>query len=329
MYFFRAELLFVLPFFNVFPMLQIAHLSLASPFILAPLAGYSDLPFRLLCRRYGAGYCVSEMISCHGLVYNQSNTLKLLKSTPEDRPISLQLFGADPLAMADAAEILATYAPDMIDINMGCPVRKVTKRGAGAALMADPHLAERIVKMVVSRVSLPVTVKIRSGKDNSSVNAAAFAKMAEDQGAAAITVHARTWAQGFSGLADQRVIADVKRSVSIPVIGNGDIVTHEDGLRMMAETGCDGVMIGRAALGNPWIFQANDRPESLRGIATVAQEHLRLLEEYLPAARILGHVKSQISRYFKGICGSSSFRQNIFAAENIDVLRELLNKTNH
>ncbi len=310
-------------------MLQIAHLSFASPFVLAPLAGYSDLPFRLLCRRYGAGYCVSEMISCHGLVYNQSNTLKLLKSTPEDRPISLQLFGADPLAMADAAEILATYAPDMIDINMGCPVRKVTKRGAGAALMADPRLAERIVKMVVSRVSLPVTVKIRSGKDNSSINATAFAKMAEDQGAAAITVHARTWSQGFSGLADQRVIADVKRSVSIPVIGNGDIVTHQDGMRMMARTGCDGVMIGRAALGNPWIFQTNGRPESLRGIATAAQEHLRLLEEYLPAERILGHVKSQISRYFKGICGSSSFRQNIFAAENLDVLRELLNKTNH
>jgi tRNA-dihydrouridine synthase len=183
--------------------------------------------------------------------------------------------------------------------------------------------------MVVSRVSLPVTVKIRSGKDNNSVNAAAFAKMAEDQGAAAITVHARTWVQGFSGLADQRVIADVKRSVDIPVIGNGDIVTHQDGLKMMAETGCDGVMIGRAALGNPWIFQANDRPESLREIAATAQDHLRLLEEYLPAARILGHVKSQISRYFKGVSGSSSFRQNIFAAENLDVLREILSKTDH
>jgi len=327
--FFRAEQLPVLPFVNVFLMLQIAHLSLASPFVLAPLAGYSDLPFRLLCRRYGAGYCVSEMISCHGLVYNQSNTLKLLKSTPEDRPLSLQLFGADPLAMADAAEILASYSPDMIDINMGCPVRKVTKRGAGAALMADPHLAERIVKLVVSRVSLPVTVKIRSGKDSSSVNAAAFAKMAEDQGAAAITVHARTWAQGFSGFSDQRVIADVKKAVSIPVIGNGDIGTHEDGLKMMAETGCDGVMIGRAALGNPWVFQANDRPESLREIASAAQEHLRLLEEYLPAARILGHVKSQISRYFRGVFGSSSFRQKIFAAENLDGLREILNKTNH
>ena len=326
---FRAEQLVVLPFFNVFRMLQIAHLSFASPFVLAPLAGYSDLPFRLLCRRYGAGYCVSEMISCHGLAYNQSNTLKLLKSTPEDRPISLQLFGADPSVMADAAEILATYSPDMIDINMGCPVKKVTKRGAGAALMADPHLAEKIVKMVVSRVSLPVTVKIRSGKDNNSINAAVVAKIAEDQGAAAITVHARTWAQGFSGLSDQRVIADVKRTVTIPVIGNGDVLTYQDGLKMLTETGCDGVMIGRAALGNPWIFRANNRPESLGEITAVAQEHLRLLEEYLPTARILGHVKSQISRYFKGVAGSSSLRQKIFAAESLTVLREILKETTH
>jgi len=305
-------------------MLQIAHLSFASPFVLAPLAGYSDLPFRLLCRRYGAGYCVSEMISCHGLIYGQENTLKLLTSVPKERPVSFQLFGADPEIMADAAEILAAHSPEMIDINMGCPVKKVTKRGAGAALMTDSKLAENILKKIVARVSLPITVKIRSGKDAHCLNAPAFAKMAEDNGAAAITVHARTWSQGFSGHIDPKVIADVKKVVKIPVIGNGDVLSYQAGRKMMAETGCDGVMIGRGALGNPWIFQETGRPENLQEIVAGAQEHLRLLEEFLPAERLLGHVKSQISRYFKGFPGSSNLRLRIFAAENLQSLHEII-----
>jgi tRNA-dihydrouridine synthase B len=308
-------------------MLQIASLSFSSPFVLAPLAGYSDLPFRLLCRRYGAGYCVSEMLSCYGLVYGQQNTLKLLTSVPEERPVSFQLFGADPEVMADAAEILASHSPEMIDINMGCPVRKVTKRGAGAALMTDRNLAEKILKKVVARVSIPITVKIRSGKDAASITAETFARMAEDNGAAAVTVHARTWSQGFSGHIDPAVIANVKKIVNIPVIGNGDILTYEDGRKMMAETGCDGVMIGRGALGNPWIFQETGRPESLSEIVAVAREHLRLIEEYLPADRLLGHIKSQISRYFKGLPGSSTLRAKIFAAENLQNLREIINSS--
>lgn len=306
-------------------MLQIAQLSFASPFVLAPLAGYSDLPFRLLCRRYGAGYCVSEMISCHGLIYGQENTVKLLASVPKDHPVSFQLFGADPEIMADAAEILATHCPAMIDINMGCPVKKVTKRGAGVALMTDGKLAEKIVKKVVGRVAVPVTVKIRSGKDPHCINAPAFAKMAEDNGAAAITVHARTWSQGFSGYIDPTVIADVKKMVNIPVLGNGDVLSYQGGRKMMAETGCDGVMIGRGALGNPWIFQEIGRPENLTEIAAGAREHLQLLEEFLPAERLLGHVKNQISRYFKGLPGSSILRLKIFAAENLQGLREIIN----
>lgn len=305
-------------------MLQIAHLSIASPFVLAPLAGYSDLPFRLLCRRYGAGYCVSEMISCHGLAYGQQNTMKLFNSVPEEKPVSFQLFGADPEAMADAAEILATRSPEMIDINMGCPVKKVTKRGAGAALMTDRKLAEKILKMVVARVSIPITVKIRSGKDLHSINAPAFAKMAEDCGAAAVTIHARTWSQGFSGKIDRAVIAEVKKSVNIPVLGNGDVLSRQDGRQMMAETGCDGVMIGRGALGNPWIFQESGRPGSLPEIIVGARQHLRLLEEFLPADRLLGYIKSQLSRYFRGLRGSATLRLKIFAAENLNNLREII-----
>ncbi len=305
-------------------MLTIAHLSFTAPFVLAPLAGFTDLPFRLLCRRYGAGYGVSEMVSCHGLVYRQQNTLKLLASEPEERPVSFQLFGADPEMMADAAEILTAYAPDMIDINMGCPAKKVTRRGAGAALMTDIKLAQTIVKKVVARVSVPITVKIRSGKDSQSISAAVFAKMAEDHGAAAITIHARTWAQGFSGRIDPAVIGLVKKTVSIPVIGNGDVLSRRDGLEMMNVTGCDGVMIGRGALGNPWIFRETGRPDNLAEIIEGAREHLRLIEKFLPAERLLGSIKSQISRYFKGLPGSSVVRRDIFAATTLAGLRELI-----
>ncbi len=306
-------------------MLQIAHLSFSSPLVLAPLAGYSDLAFRLLCRRFGAGYCVSEMISCHGLVYAQQNTLDLLSSLSEERPVAFQLFGADPEIMADAAEILSQRAPEMIDINMGCPVKKVTKKGAGAALMANRPLAEKILKKIISRVSLPVTVKIRSGKDSQSINACTFAKMAEDSGVSAITVHPRTWSQGFSGMADRKVITEVKKTVKIPVLGNGDVLSYQDAISMMAQTGCDGVMIGRGALGNPWIFQKTCRPDNLRVIAAVASNHLQLLQDFLPTDRCLGHVKNQISRYFKRLPGSSVLRADIFAAENFENLRQIVN----
>ncbi|MCP4342410.1 MAG: tRNA dihydrouridine synthase DusB [Desulfobulbaceae bacterium] len=305
-------------------MLQIGHLSFESPFVLAPLAGYTDLPFRLLCRDFGAGYCVSEMISCHGLVYQQKNTLKMLASIPEERPVAFQLFGSDPEVMADAAEILASYSPDMIDINMGCPVRKVTKKGAGAALMIDPDLAKSILTKIISRLSIPVTVKIRSGKDSHTINAPVFAKMIEDTGASAITVHARTWSQGFSGHIDPNIITKVKEAVSIPVIGNGDIFSCSDGRQMMEETGCNGVMIGRGALGNPWIFQETGRPTEISEIIGGAKTHLALIEKHLPTDRVLGYIKNHISRYFKGLPGSSALRQNIFTAPDVASLKQQL-----
>lgn len=304
-------------------MLQIGALR-STPWVLAPLAGYSDLPFRLLCRGHGAGLVVSEMISCHGLVYRQAATMAMLRTVPAERPVSFQLFGADPAIMAEAAAIIAEQPVDCIDINMGCPVKKVTRRGAGAALMANPDLAEAIISAVVGRVRLPVTVKIRSGPNGQQLNAVEFARMAEGAGAAALTVHGRNWAQGFAGNADRGVIAAVKKAVAIPVLGNGDITSLTEAREMIADTGCDGVMIGRAALGNPWVFQETGRPQNLAGIAAGAQQHLQLIEQFLPAARLLGLIKNHLCRYFRGLPGCATLRQQIFATTTLADLQALL-----
>lgn len=307
-------------------MLLIGSCKINKPFILAPLAGYTDLPFRLLCKEFGAGLAVSEMISCHGLVYQQDNTLRMLKSVQEERPVSFQLFGSDPDIMAEAAEIMASLKPDMIDINMGCPVRKVTKKGAGAALMTTPHIAEEIISKVVSRVQLPVTVKFRSGKDQNTISAVEFAKMAQGAGAAAVTVHARTWAQAFSGVIDPSVIEDVARNVQIPVIGNGDVLSLDDGYTLMKNTGCQGVMIGRAALGNPWVFSKDGRPAGYKQIMDGARKHLTLMQEHLPADRVLGYIKNHISRYFKGLQGASNFRKLLFEAPSAEAINAMLTR---
>lgn len=305
-------------------MLQIGPYKIDNPFVLAPLAGYTDLPFRLLCKEFGAGLTVSEMISCHGLVYQQDNTLRMLKSVQAERPVSFQLFGSEPEIMAEAAVIMASLKPDMIDINMGCPVRKVTKKGAGAALMTTPQIAEDIISQIVSRVKIPVTVKFRSGKDQNNISAVEFAKMAQGAGATAITVHARTWAQAFSGVIDPTVIKDVACAVQIPVIGNGDVSSLDDGYKLMGNTGCQGVMIGRAALGNPWVFTKAGRPSDYRQIMNGARRHLTLMQEHLPADRVLGYIKNHISRYFKGLKGASHFRKLIFEAPSAEAINSLL-----
>lgn len=305
-------------------MLRIGSLVFPSPLVLAPLAGYSDLPFRLLCREYGAGFCVSEMISCHGLCYQQHKTIDMLLSTPEEHPVAFQLFGADPDRMAEAAAIISTFAPDMIDINMGCPVKKVTKRGAGAALMASPALAEKIIQRVVAKTSLPVTVKIRAGVNACELNGAEFARMAQGAGAAAVIVHGRTWAQGFSGRADRTVIATIKRALTIPVIGNGDIQSYREAMQMLGETGCDGVMIGRAALGNPWVFSAAGRPDDLGTILDGAIHHLTLVEQFLGGDRPVGVIRNHIGKYFKNLPGSSDIRQAVYSCPAMSDLKNLL-----
>ena len=268
--------------------MHLGPLTLRTPFILAPLAGFTDLPFRLLCREYGADLCYSEMISCHGLVFQQKNTLDMTVTTPEERPVVMQLFGSEPEIMGEAAKILSEQPIDAIDINMGCPVKKVTQKGAGCALMREPKHAARVIEAVAQNTTLPVTVKFRSGWTHQQIIAPEFAKMAEDHGAAAVTIHARTWSDGFGGTVDWSVIRRVKEAVRIPVIGNGDIKSRAGGTAMMEATGCDGVMIGRAAVGEPWIFDPNapDSPSfSFRLLAL--RRHLDLIKKFHPDTHLL------------------------------------------
>ncbi len=306
-------------------MFSIDEILFESPLVLAPLAGYSDLPFRLLCRRFGAGLVFSEMISCHGLVYRQKKTLHMLASSLEEQPLAIQLFGADPVMMGEAAAILNEFSPTFIDINMGCPVRKVTRRGAGSALMKDISLAEKILSAVIANSKVPVTVKTRAGVDSQNITAPEFARMCEDTGASAITIHGRTWAQGFSGKADWNIVRKVKKAVNIPVIGNGDIETYDQGVSRIEETGCNGIMIGRAALGNPWVFQKEGRPEHLEDILPAVRQHLQLMEEHLDTVRVLAYIRNHTGRYFRDFPGSSRLRKSIHDCESFPILKNLIN----
>lgn len=304
--------------------MQLGAVTLQTPYILATLAGYTDVSFRLLCRELGAAMCCSEMISCHGLVYGQRQTLELLATVPEERPVSFQLFGSEPEVMGEAAALLNRSPIDAIDINMGCPVKKVTRKGAGVALMKDLPRAEAIIRAVCAGTSLPVTVKFRSGWQSGAIIAAEFARMAEEAGASGLTVHGRTWAQGFSGTADWRVIAQVKESVRVPVIGNGDILTFADGQRMLAETGCDGVMIGRGALGNPWVFQPSGRPLTLAARMGVIRRHFELIERFLPERVTVFKIKHHLARYLNGLPGATRLRRELTGCTSLAGLRKLL-----
>lgn len=236
--------------------MRIGTLEIACPVFLAPMAGVTDAPQRILAKEFGCGLVYSEMVSDKGIRYRNCHTLAMLRSEPAERPLSLQLFGAEPESVAEAARYVESLGiADVIDFNMGCPAPKVVKNGEGSALMRDPLLAERILRALRRAVRLPVTVKMRKGWDAQSVNVVELARRAEDAGVDAVAVHGRTRADFYAGRADWDCIAAVKRSVQIPVIGNGDVRSAEDAARMLRETGCDAVMIGRAAQGNPWIFR--------------------------------------------------------------------------
>jgi tRNA-dihydrouridine synthase B len=298
---------------------QIANIQLANPTILAPLAGISNLPLRLLAKEAGCGLVCSEMVSANGLVYGSEKTRRLLQTCPQEKPLSVQLFGADPAMMAEAARRVAAGGADLIDINLGCSVKKILKSGAGAALMWEPALAGRVLRAVVTAVDLPVTLKLRSGWAPDASQALAIARIAEDSGIKALTIHPRTATQGFRGRADWTVIKRVKNTVGLPVIGNGDIETSEDAVRMLAETGCDAVMVGRAAIGNPHIFtEIVARLEGREVAPLTMAARLTTMKRYVDASvAYLGEetacyiLRSRLCWFVKGMPHASHFRQAI------------------
>jgi nifR3 family TIM-barrel protein len=313
--------------------LIIGNVKLESPFILAPMAGVTDLPFRLLCREQGCGLAYTEMVSAKAILYKNRNTKALMEVGEGEGPVALQLFGCDPHILSTIGAQIEDGPYAWIDLNMGCPVPKVVNNGEGSALMKDPKLAEQILTAMVKKLKKPVTVKIRKGFDESCVNGVEMAKIAESCGVSAVAVHGRTREQFYSGKADWDMIRRIKEAVKIPVIGNGDIFGPEDGVRMMEETGCDGVMIARGARGNPWIFSRSLHyletgeilpPPSPREIREQILRHTRLQIEYKGEYLGLREMRKHIAWYTAGLPHSSSLRGRVNQADTFEELLELI-----
>jgi nifR3 family TIM-barrel protein len=313
--------------------MKIGTLSLKNEMILAPMAGITNLPFRLINRDFGVGLTLTEMISANGLVRGMKKTRHYLNAHPDDRPLGVQIFGTDPSILAEAARIITDLGADLLDINMGCPVKKVVKTGAGAALMKDPPRIATILEAVRKGTHLPLTVKLRAGWKTHCINVLEISKIAEDSGVDAVVVHPRTADQAFSAMADWSLIERVKARLKIPVIGNGDIKKGEDAIRMMRTTGCDAMMVGRGCLGNPWIFeQINARlqglvdplPPSLARREQMIRRHLTL--ELASAGETAGLkiFRKHLLWYTKGLKGGSQFRQMISVVEDKTVLLDKL-----
>ena len=313
--------------------LTIGNTILDNNVILAPMAGVTDLPFRLLCREQGCGMAVTEMVRAKAILYKNKNTKELLEVAPGEGPVAVQLFGSDPDIMAEIARQLEEGPYAAIDVNMGCPVPKIVNNGEGSALMRDPALAGKVLSAMVKAVKKPVTVKFRKGFREEEANAVEFAKMAESCGVAAVAVHGRTREQYYSGKADWDIIRRVKEAVSIPVIGNGDIFTPEDAGRMLRETGCDGIMIARGAKGNPWLFKRVihylDTGEVLEGPSTeeiqeMILRHGRMLSDYKGEKTAMREMRGHMAWYTKGMPHSASLRNEINQVETLEGLAELL-----
>lgn len=314
--------------------MEIGNLKFDHTAFLAPMAGIADRAFRELCVQHGAAYTVTEMVSSKGLTMGDKKSAQLL-TIGSERPCGAQIFGDDPETMAQAAKKCLAFSPEIIDINMGCPAPKIASNGGGASLMKNPQLAYEITKAVAEAVPVPVTVKIRKGWDNDSINAVQMAALAEKAGAAAVTVHGRTKEQMYSGKVDYDIIAEVKKSVSIPVIGNGDITDEQSATMMMEKTNCDAIMIGRGALGNPWIFsRINAYFDECRVLPppTITQKmvtmlgHVQKIIEYKGEYIGMREARHHAGYYTKGLRGGATLRREICQMEHFEQLQELAYK---
>lgn len=308
---------------------NIGDINISGRLILGPMAGITDLPFRLLCKEQGANLLYTEMISAKGIYYNNKNTEKLLQIDKNEHPITIQLFGSEPELMASIAAKICNRDFDILDINMGCPVPKVVNNGEGCALMKDIELSAKIIKSVSSEISKPVTVKIRKGFDDNTINAVEFAKMAQENGAKAVAVHGRTRKQYYSGKADWNIIKQVKEAVNIPVIASGDIFTPEDAARCLKETNCDGLMIARGARGKPWIFRQiksflenkKKLPEpSIEEVIAMILRHAKMLIDFKGEVIAMREMRKHITWYTVGYKNSASMRR---MANNIETYVQL------
>lgn len=313
--------------------LTIGNVTLDNQVILAPMAGVSDLPFRLLCKEQGAGMVCTEMVSAKAIAYHNRNTIPLLAVSEEERPVSLQLFGSDPDIISEMAAYIEERPFDILDLNMGCPVPKVAGNGEGSALMKRPDLVDAIVRKTVSRIRKPVTVKIRSGFTADTVNAVEIAKIAEAAGASAVAIHGRTREQYYTGKADWDIIRQVKEAVKIPVIGNGDVTSAESADAIMRETGCDGVMIGRGAQGNPWIFHQilhwmetgeHEAKPTLEEVKQMILKHAALLVQEKGVYTGMREMRKHVAWYTTGYPHSAKLRARVNEITSLEELTGLL-----